>query len=153
MAFKEVQKDVDDWTNQYKYPYWQPLEILARLTEETGELARELNHMFGAKKKKPTEDKKELSLEIADVIFTLFCLANSQGINLDEAWKGTMDKCYGRDKDRYEKKESANPPLATSINPQNQAENNNSITPILETSINPLSLAETSSHTNTKELT
>jgi len=28
-------------------------------------------------------------------------MANSQGIDLDEAWKRKMDKCYGRDKDRY----------------------------------------------------
>ena len=31
-------------------------------------------------------------------------MANSQNINLDEAWKKKMDKCYGRDKDRWEKK-------------------------------------------------
>ena len=59
--------------------------------------------MFGAKKKKPTEETQELSLEIADVLFTLICLANSQKIDLDESWKKVMDKCYGRDKDRFEK--------------------------------------------------
>ena len=52
-----------------------------------------------------TEDKKELSLEMGDIIFTLICLANSQGIDLDESWKEVIDKCYGRDKDRYERKE------------------------------------------------
>jgi NTP pyrophosphatase (non-canonical NTP hydrolase) len=41
---------------------------------------------------------------MADIIFTLCCLANSQNIDLDEAFKNVMDKCYGRDKDRYEKK-------------------------------------------------
>jgi len=42
--------------------------------------------------------------EIGDIIFALICLANSQGIDLDEVWKGIMDKCYVRDKDRFEKK-------------------------------------------------
>jgi len=84
--------------------YWKPLEILARLTEETGELAREINHRFGPKKKKATEDKKELEEEIADVIFTLACLANSLHLDIDRGFKAVMDKCYGRDKDRFEKK-------------------------------------------------
>ncbi|MBI2668863.1 hypothetical protein HYX14_03395 [Candidatus Woesearchaeota archaeon] len=58
-----------------------------------------------SKKKKPTEDKRELGKEIGDVIFTLVCLANNEGINLDEAWRKVMQKCYSRDKDRFEKKE------------------------------------------------
>ena len=104
MSLKKIQNDVHEWTSQYKIPYWAPLEIMVRLTEETGELAREVNHRFGPKKKKSSEDKAELGDEIADIIFTLSCLANSQGIDLDESWKKVMDKCYGRDKDRFEKK-------------------------------------------------
>src|SRR3989344_14607 len=104
MPLNEVQKDVDDWARQFKSPYWKPHEILARLMEETGELAREVNHMHGPKKKKSTEETKKLSDEIGDIIFTLCCLANSHNINLDEAWKMVMDKCYGRDNERFDKK-------------------------------------------------
>ena len=104
MPLKDIQKQVDEWAQQFKIPYWTPHEILARLTEETGELAREINHIYGPKKKKSTEELKEMEDEIADIIFTLCCLANSKNINLDEAFKRVMDKCYGRDKDRYEKK-------------------------------------------------
>ena len=104
MPLKTIQEDVHSWVSQYKIGYFQPLEILARLTEETGELARELNHRFGPKKKKETEDKKDVADEMADIIFTLSCLANSLDINLDEAFSRVMDKCYGRDKDRWEKK-------------------------------------------------
>jgi len=104
MPLKDIQKQVDDWAQQFKIPYWNPHEILARLTEETGELAREINHIYGPKKKKSTEELKDMEDEIADIIFTLCCLANSKNINLDEAFKRAMDKCYGRDKDRYEKK-------------------------------------------------
>lgn len=101
---KEYQRQVDEWVNQYKIGYWKPLEILARLTEETGELARELNHRFGPKKKKDSEDRKEIEEEIADIIFTLACLANSLSVDVDRGFKAVMDKCYGRDKDRWEKK-------------------------------------------------
>ncbi len=104
MSLKNIQKQVDEWTSQYKVQYWQPHEILARLIEETGELAREINHLYGPKKKKSEEDIKELGEEIADIIFTLCCLANSKQIDLDESFKEVMDKCYRRDNDRYDKK-------------------------------------------------
>lgn len=101
---KDIQKQVDDWAKQYKAPYWEPLAIMARLTEETGELAREINHRYGPKKKKSTEDNKEVSEEAADIIFTLACMANSLNIDLEKAFTKVMDKCYGRDKDRFEKR-------------------------------------------------
>lgn len=104
MSLKEIQDEVDTWVSQYKIGYWKPHEILARLSEETGELAREINHLYGPKKKKPSEETKELSNEIADIIFTLSCLANSLNLDLDTSFKQVMDKCYGRDNNRFEKK-------------------------------------------------
>ncbi len=100
----DIQKQVDEWAQQFKVPYWRPHEILARLMEEVGELSREVNHLFGPKKKKATEKEKHLGEEMGDIIFTLTCLANSLKIDLDEGWGRVMDKCYGRDKERYEKK-------------------------------------------------
>jgi len=104
MALKKIQKDVDGWISKYKLGYFKPLENLARLTEEVGEVARELNHLFGPKKKKPGEAKVHLEEELADVIFTVVCLANSQKIDLDKAWEKVMKKINTRDKDRWEKK-------------------------------------------------
>lgn len=104
MSLKNFQDDVDKWTGQFQPQYWTPHEILARLMEETWELAREINHLNGPKKKKDNEDKRELEEEIADVIFTLGCLANSQKIDLDASWKQIMEKCYQRDNNRYQKK-------------------------------------------------
>lgn len=100
----KVQKRVDDWISQYKLGYFKPHEILARLMEEVGELAREINHRFGPKKKKETEKTKELGDEVADIIFTLVCLANSLNINLDKHFDKMMNKLETRDKDRWEKK-------------------------------------------------
>lgn len=104
MPLKDIQKQVDDWVTQYRIGYWKPHEILARLMEETGELAREINHRYGPKKKKDTEHSKELADEMADIIFTLSCLANSLKLDLDTAFQRVMDKCYSRDRDRWEKK-------------------------------------------------
>lgn len=105
MSFKKYQKEVDDWISQYKLGYFKPFENLARLTEEVGELAREINHRFGPKKKKATEEQKELGDEMADVIFTVICLANSLKIDLDESFSRVMKKVYSRDDNRWEKKE------------------------------------------------
>ena len=104
MSFKHAQKDVDEWTSQFKVQYWQPFENLGHITEEVGEIAREINHLFGPKKKKPSEQNHELGEEIADTIFALICLANSQKIDLDTSCKKMMDKCYKRDINRFEKK-------------------------------------------------
>jgi len=101
---KKEQQAVDEWVQKHKIGYFKPLEIIARLAEETGELAREINHRFGPKKKKPSEETKEIGDEIVDNIFTLICLANSLNIDLDESFDRMMVKINTRDKNRYEKK-------------------------------------------------
>lgn len=104
MSLKVEQKKVDEWAQQFKIPYWKPHEVLARLTEEVGELAREINARYGPKVKKPAEETKEIADELGDIIFTSIIIANSMNIDLDEAFEKIMDKCYGRDNTRYEKK-------------------------------------------------
>ena len=103
MSLKEKQKQVDDWIKQYPEGYWNPLEIICRLTEEVGELAREVNHEYGPKKKKTTEDENDIGDEISDVIFTLIGLANSLDIDLDEKFDKMMKKYSERDGNRWEK--------------------------------------------------
>ncbi len=101
---KTVQERVDAWVQQFKTPYWEPVEIMLRLIEEVGELAREVNHRFGPKKKKPTEAVDEVGDEIGDIIFTLTCLANRLGIDLDACFGKTLAKHSRRDNDRHERK-------------------------------------------------
>lgn len=104
MKMEQFQKEVHLWTGQFTPQYWSPHEILAQTTEEVGELAREVNARFGHKKKKATESNRELGDEMADIIFTLACLANSQDIDLSKHLQRVMDKCYKRDNNRFEKK-------------------------------------------------
>ncbi|MGH7658851.1 MAG: nucleotide pyrophosphohydrolase, partial [Gemmatimonadales bacterium] len=44
MTLAEAQKRVDEWISQYEEGYFDPLTNMARLSEEVGELAREINH-------------------------------------------------------------------------------------------------------------
>ena len=46
-SLKSMQKEVDDYIQQFKVGYFSPLAQMARLTEEVGELAREVNHTYG----------------------------------------------------------------------------------------------------------
>lgn len=105
MAFQEAQATVDRWISQYKEGYFAPLAILARLTEEVGEVAREVNHRFGQKPKRPEEPEGDLAMELADVLFVTICLANSQRIDLDQAFDRMMQKVTTRDADRWTRKE------------------------------------------------
>jgi len=105
VAFREAQQTVDQWIGQYKEGYFSPLTNVARLTEEVGEVAREVNHRFGQKPKKPEEGPGSLEMELADVLFVVICLANSQGIDLDDAFAAMMRKVTARDADRWTRKE------------------------------------------------
>ncbi|MDO5456854.1 MAG: nucleotide pyrophosphohydrolase [Atopococcus tabaci] len=99
----EMQKEVDDFISQFKVGYFSPLALMARMTEETGELAREINHYYGEKQKKETEDEKSLTEEMGDVLYVLITMANSLDIDLEEAFDRVMKKFNSRDKNRFER--------------------------------------------------
>ena len=101
MEIRDAQRKVDEWISQFEEGYWPPLNNLARLIEEVGELARELNHRFGSKIKKSEEPNQELALELADVLFVLIVIANEQGIDLDEALESVLTKYRKRDGERW----------------------------------------------------
>jgi NTP pyrophosphatase (non-canonical NTP hydrolase) len=104
MTFKGAQQDTARWIAQFKDGYWPPADQIVCLTEEVGELAREVNHRFGPKPRKPTEAQGDMGEEMADIVFILCCLANQQGIDLDEAWERHMRKLDVRDGKRFERK-------------------------------------------------
>lgn len=102
---KEIQKRVDDYIGQFKEGYFSPLAMMARITEEVGELAREVNHHYGEKPKKSTEKEKTLEDELGDIIFVLACFANSLDIDLSESFERSITKIETRDKDRWTRKD------------------------------------------------
>lgn len=103
MTIEEAQQAVDAWIGQFEEGYWPPLSNLARLTEEVGELARELNHRYGHKPKKPGEPEQDIGLELADIMFVLIVIANEQKIDLSKAFEQVMEKYRVRDGERWTK--------------------------------------------------
>jgi NTP pyrophosphatase (non-canonical NTP hydrolase) len=104
MSLKDAQHRVDAWVHQFEEGYFHPLTNLARLAEEVGELAREVNHRFGQKTKKAEEPEGDLGMEMADIIFVLICMANREGIDLQESFDRMMEKVDQRDEKRWTKK-------------------------------------------------
>ncbi|HET9466395.1 MAG TPA: nucleotide pyrophosphohydrolase, partial [Gemmatimonadales bacterium] len=104
MSLKDAQKRVDAWVSQFEEGYFHPLTNMARLSEEVGELAREVNHRFGQKTKKREEAEGDMGMEMADILFVLICMANREGIDLQVAFDRMMEKVTARDEKRWTKK-------------------------------------------------
>lgn len=104
MSLSQYQSRVDAWISQFEEGYFHPLTNLARLSEEVGELAREINHRYGQKTRKRDEPDGDLAMEMADILFVLICLANREGIDLDTAFERMMSKVETRDADRWTRK-------------------------------------------------
>ena len=104
MKISEAQQAVDAYIGQFEAGYWPPLTNLARLVEEVGELARELNHRYGHKTKKAGEPEQDLALELADIMFVLIAIANEQKIDLEQAFRRVLEKYDIRDADRWSRK-------------------------------------------------
>lgn len=98
-----MQDEVDAYISQFKVGYFSPLAMMARLTEEVGELAREVNHYHGEKQKKASEGEMTLEEELGDVLFVVITMANALDIDLEDSFNLVMEKFQTRDANRFEK--------------------------------------------------
>ena len=106
LTFKQAQKELhamivelagrDDETI-----YWPPHQMLARLTEEVGELAREINAEYGKKRKQNHEEQNIVAEELADVLQTTLLMANALDVNLEKELLDKIDVIKKRDSKRF----------------------------------------------------
>jgi NTP pyrophosphatase (non-canonical NTP hydrolase) len=101
MTIQEAQDNVDKWIKEYGVRYFTELTNMTILTEEIGELARIMARTYGDQSFKKTDLSKNLSEEMADVLWVLICLANQTGVDLTKALTDSFDKKTNRDKDRH----------------------------------------------------
>ena len=101
LTIEGMQQRVDEYISQFKEGYFTPMTLVVRLTEELGELAREVNHLYGEKPKKSTEAEGSIALELGDLLFVITCLANRLDINLEKSFEDVMHKFSTRDADRW----------------------------------------------------
>jgi NTP pyrophosphatase (non-canonical NTP hydrolase) len=105
MTIQEAQQKVDEWIKTTGVRYFNELTNMTILTEEVGEVARIMSRKYGEQSFKENEKGKELSDELADVLWVLFCIANQTGVDLTEALQKNFEKKTSRDKDRHQQNE------------------------------------------------
>ncbi|MBF9252326.1 nucleotide pyrophosphohydrolase [Pontibacter sp. 172403-2] len=105
MTIAEAQAAVDTWIKENGVRYFNELTNMAILTEEVGEVARIISRQYGEQSFKKSDEGKQLSDELADVLFVLICLANQTGIDLTEALRQNLDKKTNRDSQRHKQNE------------------------------------------------
>lgn len=106
-TLRDVQQEIDyQIKEEWHSHYWAPLSSLARLTEEVGELAREINHSYGEKPKKTSETQGNIAAELGDILYIVASLANSLDIDLDNAFEMVMAKYRQRDAQRWKSQSS-----------------------------------------------
>jgi NTP pyrophosphatase (non-canonical NTP hydrolase) len=103
MDLRTAQDSVDAWIQAQDTGYWSPLAMMARLAEEVGELAREVNHVYGEKPKKLGEPPADIEGEVGDILFILACMGNSWNIDLSAALERSLAKVTRRDADRWKR--------------------------------------------------
>ena len=100
ITLKEAQKKVDEWVKTYGVRYFSELTNMACLTEEVGELARIMARTYGDQSFK-TGEKRDLSEEIADILWVLICIANQTNTDITAAFLKSMEKKTQRDALRH----------------------------------------------------
>ena len=102
---KEEQRVVNEWIQKHGVRYFNELTNTVLLMEEVGELSRYIARDFGEQSFKDSEKKEDVKVhikeEMADILFVLICLANQMEIDLEEAFKETIEKKTKRDNKRH----------------------------------------------------
>jgi len=101
MTIHEAQQKVDDWIKTTGVRYFSELTNMAILTEEVGEVARLMSRTYGDQSFKESDKNKNLSEELADVLWVLICIANQTGVDLTEALQKNFEKHNTRDANRH----------------------------------------------------
>lgn len=101
LSLNDIQSIVDGWIKKHG-GYWKPLSMLSASMEELGEISREINNLEGFKpKKEKVEQKNQLDEELADLLFSVICIANYYNINLTESFHKVIAKYSKRDSKRF----------------------------------------------------
>jgi NTP pyrophosphatase (non-canonical NTP hydrolase) len=105
ISIREAQQMVDNWIRTTGVRYFSELTNMAILTEEVGEVARLMSRLYGEQSFKESDKGRELSDELADVLWVLLCIANQTGIDLTTALEKNFQKKNIRDSDRHQQNE------------------------------------------------
>jgi len=105
ITLREAQTKVDEWIKTVGVRYFNELTNLGILMEEVGELSRLMVRQFGEQSFKESDKGRELSDEMADILWVLICIANQTGVDLTQALHKNLEKKNARDAERHKNNE------------------------------------------------
>src|SRR4051812_1130731 len=105
MTIEQAQTSVDNWIKTVGVRYFGELTNLGILMEEVGELSRLMVRTYGEQSFKESDKGKDISDEMADVLWVLICLANQTGVDLTAALQKNFEKKNIRDVERHKNNE------------------------------------------------
>lgn len=101
ITLQQAQQQVNYWIQTTGVRYFNELTNLGILMEEVGELSRLMVRLYGEQSFKESDKGKDLSDEMADVLWILLCLANQTGVDLTAALQKNFEKKNMRDAQRH----------------------------------------------------
>jgi NTP pyrophosphatase (non-canonical NTP hydrolase) len=102
LSLDDLQNLVDEWIQKHG-GYWTPLSMLSAAMEELGEISREINYLEGFKpKKEQSKQNTQLGEELADLIFSVICVANYYNIDLSTSFNKIIEKYSKRNSKRFD---------------------------------------------------
>ncbi len=105
ITIRDAQQHVDYWIRTVGVRYFNELTNLGILMEEVGELSRLMVRQYGEQSFKESDKGKDLTDEMADVLWVLLCLANQTGVDLTQALQKNFEKKNIRDDNRHKENE------------------------------------------------
>ncbi|HET6253480.1 MAG TPA: PhzF family phenazine biosynthesis isomerase [Puia sp.] len=102
LTITDAQQLVDKWIRTVGVRYFSELTNMAILTEEVGEVARLMSRLYGDQSFRPSDKDRNLSDELADVLWVLICIANQTGVDLTAALLANFAKKQSRDSTRHQ---------------------------------------------------
>jgi len=90
VCWKNFRK-INDKLDPVRGKSWTPVVMVTDLLEEAGEVAAVVKGLEGFKPPEKPKTKEMLAIELSDLLYIIFVLAEHYGINLDEVFLQTVN--------------------------------------------------------------
>ena len=108
LYLREAQQMINDWFEDIGVRHFSQLTNLGQLTEEVGEVARIMIRQYGDQSFKESDLERDLGDELADVLFTVICIADQADVDLTDSFLKKMEKRVKRDTKRHQQNKKIN---------------------------------------------
>ena len=102
IGLREADEMIMEWFRSINVGHFDVMTNFAQLSEEVGEVARIIAREYGDQSWKEGAEKPDLGSELADVIFSVLCIAHVANVDLATAFREKLEKRIARDSKRHQ---------------------------------------------------